>query len=307
VFAAKFGAASVRRVLAGVSLDVVIVAYRSREMVRDCLLSIQAFPPDAPMTIFVVDNDSRDGTLELVQRDFADVQAIANDVNAGFSIANNQAIRAGASEYVLALNPDTRVRAGALQQMIELMETHREVAIAGCRLELEDGSFDHAAKRSFPTPTSALAHFIGLGNRFRESARLAAYQAPHVRSGPVDAVNGAFMLMRREALNQVGLFDEGYWMYMEDLDLCYRAKRAGWVTWYEPDVTITHIKAGTSGKLRGPKLNYAFHYGMFRFYRKFYAPQRHSLVNLAVYLGIGGKLAVSLARTAVLRTYRPEA
>jgi N-acetylglucosaminyl-diphospho-decaprenol L-rhamnosyltransferase len=289
-------------VRAGVSLDVVIVAYRSREMVRDCLLSLRAFPSDAPMTIFVVDNDSRDGTLELIRQDFADVQVIANDVNAGFSIANNQAIRAGVSAYVLALNPDTRVTAGALQRMIEVMETHPKVAIAGCRLELEDGSFDHAAKRSFPTPTSALAHFTGLGNRFSGNARLAGYQAPHIQSGPVDAVNGAFMLMRREALNEVGLFDEGYWMYMEDLDLCYRAKRAGWVTWYEPDVTITHIKAGTSGKLRGPKLNYAFHYGMFRFYRKFYAPQRHPLVNLAVYLGIGSKLAVSIVRSATLRS-----
>lgn len=287
---------------AGVTLDVVIVAYRSREMVRDCLLSLQEFPPEAPMTVFVVDNDSQDGTLELLEQEFADVQVLANQTNAGFSVANNQAIRAGESTYVLALNPDTRVTKSALQRMVELMEKHPEVGIAGCRLELEDGSFDHAAKRSFPTPISALAHFTGVGRRFGATARLASYRAPHVESGPVDAVNGAFMLMRREALNEVGTFDEGYWMYMEDLDLCYSAKRAGWVTWYEPHVTVIHIKAGTSGHLRGAKLDYAFHYGMFRFYRKFYAPERSSLVNITVYLGISAKLAFSLSRTAVRRS-----
>jgi GT2 family glycosyltransferase len=284
------------------SLDVVIVAYRSREMVRDCLLSLREFPPEVPMTVFVVDNDSRDGTLELLELEFASARVLANNRNAGFSVANNQAIRAGKGTYVLALNPDTRVTKSALQRMVDLMEQHREVGIAGCRLEREDGSFDHAAKRSFPTLISALAHFAGVGRRFGANSRLAGYRAPHIESGVVDAVNGAFMLMRREALDEVGLFDEGYWMYMEDLDLCYRAKRQGWVTWYEPEVTVTHIKAGTSGTLRGMKLNYAFHYGMFRFYRKFEAPQRSLATNLVVYVGIGAKLGFSVVRTAVRRS-----
>ena len=153
------------------------------------------------------------------------------------------------------------------------MAEHDDVGICGCRLELEDGTFDHAAKRSFPTPVSALGHFVGIGRR-RATGRLAAYRAPAVEAGPVDAVNGAFMLMRRNALEEVGLFDEGYWMYMEDLDLCYRFAQAGWLTWYEPSATVIHIKAGTSGKNRKPRLNYAFHYGMFRFYRTHYAGGR---------------------------------
>ena len=171
---------------------------------------------------------------------------------------------------MLCLNPDTRVTPGALDRLLDLMEEHPEVGISGCRLELETGAFDYAAKRSFPTPLSALGHFTGLGRR-RESGVLAAYRAPEVESGPVDAVNGAFMLIRRSALDEVGLFDEGYWMYMEDLDLCYRFAEAGWVTWYEPSATVIHVKAGSSGPVRSPKLNYAFHYGMFRFYRKHYA------------------------------------
>jgi GT2 family glycosyltransferase len=285
------------------TLDVVIVAYRSRELVRDCLLSLQAYSARIPTTVFVVDNDSRDGTVELVRDAFPDVRLIGNGENAGFSVANNRAIRLGTGTYVLALNPDTRVTDGALDRLVALMEQQPRIGIAGCRLELEDGSLDHAAKRSFPTPLSALGHFTGIGRRAGARGLLAAYRSPDVESGPVDAVNGAFMLMRRRALEEVGLFDEGYWMYMEDLDLCYRFREAGWITWYEPSATVVHVKAGTSGKLRRPKLNYAFHYGMLRFYRKFYAPEHNSIVNGVVYTGIGAKLLVSLARTAVRRRF----
>jgi hypothetical protein len=105
-------------------------------------------------------------------------------------------------------------------------------------------------------------------------------------------------------LDQVGLFDEGYWMYMEDLDLCYRFSQAGWTTWYEPSVTVTHVKHGTSGERRAPRLNIAFHYGMLRFYRSHYARRRNPLVNAAVYTGIGVKLALSLVRTGLRRRMR---
>ena len=130
---------------------------------------------------------------------------------------------------------------------------------------------------------------------------LSQYRAPSVDRGPVDAVNGAFMLMRRAALDEVGLFDEGYWMYMEDLDLCYRFKQAGWTTWYEPSVTVIHMKGATSGRFRTSRLNYAFHYGMLRFYRKHYARTRNPVLNGAVYAGIGGKLALSLIASAIRR------
>jgi GT2 family glycosyltransferase len=282
------------------ALDVVVVAYRCRELLRACLASLLESTA-APLTVHVVDNASGDGTVEMVRAEFPAVTVTASKENLGFAAATNIGIRAGGAPYVLALNPDTRVTAGALDRLLRLMGERPEVGICGCRLELEDGGVDHAAKRSFPTPLSALGHFTGLGRRAGSRGRLAAYRAPDVESGPVDAVNGAFMLMRRSALEQVGLFDEGYWMYMEDLDLCYRFAEAGWVTWYEPSVTVVHVKAGTSGKLRSPRLNYAFHYGMLRFYRKHYARQRNPIVNAAVYLGIAGKLVVSLVRTEVRR------
>jgi N-acetylglucosaminyl-diphospho-decaprenol L-rhamnosyltransferase len=282
-------------------LDVVIVSYRSRDLLRRCLESLRTHSPSRPQHVVVVDNASGDGTAELVRAEFPEVELMQSGSNLGFSRATNLGIRAGRAEHVLALNPDTRVREGALDRLLEVMDEHPEVGICGCRLELDDGSFDHAARRSFPTPLSALGHFTGLGRRASATGRLAAYRAPNVEAGPVDAVNGAFMLIRRKALDEVGLFDEGYWMYMEDLDLCYRFARAGWITWYEPTVTVHHVKHGSSGKWRSPRLNYAFHYGMLRFYRRHYAPRHNPLLNALIYAGIASKLVLSLARASFAR------
>ncbi len=253
------------------------------------------------MLVRVVDNASEDGTAEMVAREHPEVELTVNSSNEGFSAANNTAIRAGGAPFVLALNPDTQVTEGALDKMLAVMEEHPEVGVGGPELILTDGTLDHAAKRGFPTPLSALGHFTGVGRGERARGRLGAYRAPEVDRGPVDAVNGAFMLMRRAALEEVGLFDEGYWMYMEDLDLSYRLRQAGWLTWYEPGAAVTHIKAGTSGPVRSPRLNRAFHYGMFRFYRKHYAELHSPLFNGLVYAGIGLKLVVSLLATPIRR------
>jgi N-acetylglucosaminyl-diphospho-decaprenol L-rhamnosyltransferase len=282
------------------ALDVAIVSYRCEALLRDCLQSLRDNPPNRDMSVHVVDNASEDGTAEMVAREFPEVRLTVSEQNTGFSVANNVAIRAGSAPYVLVLNPDTRITPGSLDRLLDLMDSKPDVGMAGPRLELDDGSFDHAAKRSFPTPVSALAHFTGVGRK-RDSGALAAYRAPDVESGAVDAVNGAFMLIRRAALDEVGLFDEGFWMYMEDLDLCYRLGQAGWITWYEPDVTVMHVKAGTSGALRSFRLNRAFHYGMYRFYRKHYSPDHNPLFNVFVYAGIVAKLAVTVVKTEIRR------
>jgi GT2 family glycosyltransferase len=236
-----------------------------------------------------------------VRARFPGVRLTENAANAGFAAATNLGIRAGSAPYVLALNPDTRLERGTLERLAELLEARPEIGIAGCRLVREDGSLDHAARRSFPTPLGALGHFTGLGRHARSPGALAQYRAPEVESGPVDAVNGAFMLIRRSALEQVGLFDEGYWMYMEDLDLCFRFREAGWTTWYEPSVSVVHVKGGTVGAARDTRLELAFHRGMARFYRAHVAPERSPLVNAAVRAGIAAKLAFALPRSAARR------
>jgi N-acetylglucosaminyl-diphospho-decaprenol L-rhamnosyltransferase len=286
---------------AGSSLDIVIVSYRCRDLLRGCLKSIRENPAGRPTTVRVVDNASADGTVEMVTAEFPEVELTAADRNLGFSAANNLAIAQGNAEFVLALNPDTRLEPGTLDTLLTLMDREPRIAVSGPRLIRPDGSEDHAGKRSFPTPVSALGHFLRVGRRLT-SGPLAAYRAPEVESGPVDAVNGAFMLMRRAAFEEVGGFDEGYWMYMEDLDLCYRLAQAGWTTWYEPSVTTMHVKGGSVDGARPPRLNYAFHYGMYRFYRKHYAAHRPLALNLLVYAGVAAKLAASVVSSAVTRT-----
>jgi GT2 family glycosyltransferase len=259
------------------------------------------------MAVHVVDNASGDGTAEMVEREFGEVRLTRNPTNIGFGAASNLGIRAGDAPQVLVLNPDTRVTEGALESLCELLDARPELGMAGPRLERDDGSFDHAAKRSFPTAVGALAHFTGLGRTAGAGSRLAQYRAPELderQAGAVEAINGAFMLIRRSALDEVGLFDEGYWMYMEDLDLNYRLARAGWITFYEPAATVIHVKAGTSGEVRNLRLNRAFHYGMYRFYRKHYAPERNPLVNAAVYAGIAVKFAGSALAAPFRRRLR---
>lgn len=284
-------------------VDIVIVSFRSRELLRACLESVQRHA-SLTASVTVVDNASGDGTGSMVSAEFGEMELIQAEQNLGFAAANNMAIRRGRAPYVLVLNPDTRVTEGALDVLLGLMKDRPEIGICGCRLLRNDGRFDHAAKRSFPTIAGALGHFLWIGRRAHAPARLAQYRAPSVDLGPVDAVNGAFMLIRREALDEVGLFDEGFWMYMEDLDLCYRFKEAGWTTWYEPSVTVFHAKGGSSGPIRSVRLNYAFHYGMYRFYRKHYSRRHPNVVNAAVYAGIGSKLVVAIVRGGLRRLSR---
>lgn len=261
------------------------------------------------MRVWVVDNASADGAAEMVRTEFPWVRLEPLAWNAGFCIANNVVLRQVEADYVLVLNPDTEVPAGALDHMLEVMDRRPEVGMSSCRLVMRDGTFDHAAKRSFPTPLSALAHFLRVGRSRHAPRRLAQYRAPELGEfdeGPVDAVNGAFMLVRREALEEVGLFDEGYWLYMEDLDWCYRFKRAGWTVWYDGRVSVLHVKGGTSvaetrtGRYRGLRSNVAFHRSMGRFYRKFYGG-RSRLLDAAIYAAIGVKLTVATARSTVAR------
>jgi N-acetylglucosaminyl-diphospho-decaprenol L-rhamnosyltransferase len=288
--------------MSGDALDVVIVSYRSRELLRACLEALRANPPSVPMSIVVVDNDSRDGTVGIITREFPEVELIASTENLGFAAATNLGARRGSAPHLLALNPDTAVTEGALDTVISVLESHPNVAVVGPRLLRPDGSFDHAARRSFPSPLSALGHFTGVGRRSRAAGRLAAYRAPQVESGPVDAVNGAFMLMRRSAFEAAGGFDEGYWMYMEDLDLSYRLARDGWLSWYEPSATVLHVKGGTVGGPRPVRLDWHFHRGMGRFYRQHYAAQRSPGLNALVYLGIAAKLATSVAQSSLRRS-----
>lgn len=288
-------------------LDIVIVVSNGdREHLRTCLVSLQRHPLTlGATTVHVVDNASQDRIDAMVADEFPYVRYQRLNRNSGFPTANNIGLRARSGRYALVLNPDTEFIEDSLDHLIRVMEERPEIGMCGCRLVRRDGSFDHAAKRSFPTPTSALAHFSGIGRRPSASAILAQYRAPQVgehEAGEVDAVNGAFMLARDEAISDVGLLDESYWLYQEDLDWCYRFKQRGWTVWYDGGTTVIHVKGGSTVRRghRGLRHNYAFHRNMARFYRKFYAGRRF-IVDGAVYAAIWTKFLISASRSAIAR------
>jgi GT2 family glycosyltransferase len=283
------------------TLDVVIVAFECRALLRDCLIALRENPADRPMRTVVVDNASTDGTAEMLAREFEDVDLIEQRANLGFARATNVGVRSGDADYVLALNPDTRVTRGALDRLVAVLDGRPDVAAVGPRLELPDGRVDHAAARSFPTPLGTLGHFTGLARRSWARGRLAQYREVPDTAGPVDVLSGACMLLRRSALEAVGLFDERYWMYMEDIDLCYRLAKAGWKRWYEPDARVFHVKRGASGHLCSWRVTWSFHAGMWRFYRDHYASETPSLTNAAVYAGIVAKLGVAAVTSLLTR------
>ncbi len=282
-------------------LEVIVVSHGAEGLLRRCLRSLEEHPAKGGMRVTVVDSGSPDGTPDMIEREFPAVRLIRRD-NIGFSAANNLALHASEARAVLLLNPDTEIYAGTLDAGLERLWSEERIGMVGVKLVTESGALDHACKRSFPTPLSALAHFTGIGRADSASGALSQYRATDLGDddpGEVDAVNGAFMLCRAEAVREVGLLDEGYWLYMEDLDWCHRFWDAGWRVFYEPAGTALHVKGGSSAGRRAPRQEIAFHRGMGRFYRRFDAPGHNPLLNVAVYAGIGTKLAASLAITAV--------
>jgi N-acetylglucosaminyl-diphospho-decaprenol L-rhamnosyltransferase len=295
-------------------LEVVIVSHGAEGLLRRCLHSLQEYPTRGEMRVTVVDSGSPDATPEMVAREFPEVR-LERRGNIGFSAANNLVLRESGAAAVLLLNPDTEVYAGTLDAALARLRSDERIGMVGVKLVMENGELDHACKRSFPTPLSALAHFTGIGRTDawlsfggndtpKLNHALNQYRATELgddEPGEVDAINGAFMLCRAEAVHEVGLLDEGYWLYMEDLDWCHRFWDAGWKVFYEPAGTALHVKGASSAGRRAPKQEIAFHRGMGRFYRRFDAPEHNPLLNVAVYAGVGAKLAVSLARTALSR------
>jgi GT2 family glycosyltransferase len=186
------------------------------------------------------------------------------------------------------LNPDTVLPPAGLSEMIAFMDAHSDVGVAGPRLERADGSLDKACRRSFPTPLVSLYHFIGLGKLFPRSRRFARYNLTYLdpaEQADVDAVVGAFMLMRTAALEGAGLLDETFFMYGEDIDLCYRIKQQGWRVVYQPAVTVLHLKGAASRKASTRAIA-AFYDAMKIFHDKHYRRTTPAPVNWAIDLGI---------------------
>lgn len=282
-------------------LEVVVVSYRSEALISRCLTSVRQHTPVGTL-VYVVDNASPDNTAAVVRRDFPEVLLMERSGNDGFAVANNAALRRVVAPYVLVLNPDAELAAGVIEHLIGVMDKHGDIGMIGCRLLTADGTPDHAAKRFIPTPAEATQYFVG--RLFGK--RISRYTAPDIDEfglGDVDAINGAFMLVRKSAMDIVGLFDEGYWMYAEDLDWCTRFRVAGWRVVYDGRVTAFHIKGGVAG-IRSPRLNYEFHRSMARYYRAYNGPV--AIAAFPVVTGIWLKFALTTIVDLVRRAAKAE-
>jgi len=282
----------------------IIVSFECRDALVACLESLERERENVELETIVVDNASRDGTVPLVVERFPWVRLVENHENIGFAHAANEAMTLTDADYLLFLNPDTIVPPGAIAQSVDALEGRPDVGMLGCKLVRPDGTFDHACKRGFPTISSSLYYFLGLAGRWPESARFGQYIAGHLgkdEPGFVDAINGAFMLVRRAAAEEVGPMDERYWLYAEDLDWCRRFGEAGWRILYWPRVEVVHRKGGSTGDYRSWPLNRAFHRSMWLFYEKHLAPTKPKPLSGLVWAGVWTLLSFSSLRNALRR------
>lgn len=289
-------------------LSIVIVNFNTKAVISNCLDSLYTHYAkefqNKIFEVFIVDNASSDGSVSYLRKKYSWAKLIENSENVGFSKANNYAIAKSQGEYVLFLNPDTIVPQSTIKEIIAYLEKNPVVGIATCKVLLKNGTLDDASHRGFPTPLRALFHFIGLASLFPQSPFFngyhLGYQDMHI-SHEIDACAGAFLMIRRTVGDAVGWFDEDYFWYGEDLDLCFKVKQKGYKVMYVPTVTITHLKGASSGLKKHSqnlssldsdtkaKITQARFDVMRIFYKKHYAQKYPSWLRRLVFLGISSK------------------
>jgi GT2 family glycosyltransferase len=272
-------------------LSIIIVNYKTFELTKNAINSILSNNCNYDYEILVVDNNSGDGSLEKLEETFCNeiknqkVTFIINESNKGFAHANNLAINSSSSRYVLLLNSDTILLDNTLNKCLNFINAHNDVGALGCKVSLPNGELDKACKRSFPNPINS---FYRLFHIPYNNPNLNNYNLDNLDDDgiyEIDCLVGAFMLVKREVINQVGCLDDDYFMYGEDIDWCYRIKKAGWKIIYFGKTEIIHFKGSSSNK-KSFKLIYAFYKSMYIFYKKHYTKQYSFGLNLLVYLGI---------------------
>lgn len=232
-----------------IDLSVVIVNYNAKEYLKKCLNSL--FESSLKnLEIIVVDNASKDGSVEELRKIAPKIKLITNKSNSGFSSANNQGVKISKGRYILFLNPDTNVYPKTLEQMVKFMDKNKDAGAATCKVLLPNGKLDDASHRGFPTPWNALSYFSGLDKLFPHSRIFGGYHMgweDFSKTHQIKACAGAFMLARREAGEDIGWWDEDYFFYGEDLDFCLELLKKGWKIYFVPRASILHYKGISSG------------------------------------------------------------
>jgi len=271
-------------------ISVVILNYNTKELTRMCLQTLFASTLGTyTMEVIVCDNGSSDGSAAIIRNEFPAVTFIDNKTNVGFAAGNNPGIRAAKGRYILLLNSDTEVPKGTVAAMIRFMDDHADAGAATCKLVLPDGRMDPACHRGFPTPWVALTYLTKLEKLFPKTRSFGEYHQGYKDLSAVhevDCIVGAFFMVRRAVIDDVGLLDEDYFMYGEDIDWCYRIRKKGWKIYFNPDVTTLHKKkqSGRSNTLKKRRVTTEiyFHRYNWLFYKKNYAKTYGPVVSFLV-------------------------
>jgi GT2 family glycosyltransferase len=281
-------------------ISVVLVSYNVRSHLLDTIRALLR-SRDVSIELIVVDNASSDDSAAVVEAEFPKATLIRNRENAGFGRACNQGLEKASSELVLLLNPDVVVDPNCVRELARFVQSRPDAGAAGPRLERPDGRPDLAARRGFPTPSAAFYRFVGLSRIFAKSARFNRYNMGYLSPNEVheiDSGTAACLMVRRTAVEQVGAFDPDYFMYGEDLDLCYRLKAKGWKIFYVPYAVAVHIKGASSGQ-RTAAMLHEFHRAMWIFHLKHYAQGLPAPVNGLVWAGIWTRWAALRLRATL--------
>jgi GT2 family glycosyltransferase len=269
-------------------VSVVIVNWKTPQLLANCLRSLRTDRGYRDFEIFVVDNASGDGSVDLIARDFPNVALIANDENVGFPKACNQAIAQAQGQYILLLNPDTYVVGDAISELACYLDQNHTCGAVGPKILNKDGSLQLACRRSFPDPLAALFRVTYLSWLFPKHPLIARYNLTYKDPDSileVDGLSGSCMMVRRSAIERVGMLDDEWFMYGEELDWCWRIKQAGMSIVYYPASVIYHYH-GAASRLRPVKATIALHHGLYLFYRKHIAERYWAPVNWAIYSAI---------------------
>ncbi len=288
-------------------LSVVIVNYNVSHFLEQCLLSVQSACKGIDAEVFVVDNNSVDGSVAMIREKFAWVSLIANTENVGFSKANNQAIRISQGEYVLLLNPDTVIEEDTFRKCISFMDDHPDGGGLGVYMVDGKGSYLPESKRSMPTPSVAFYKIFGLSVLFPRSKRFGRYHLGYLdknQTHEVEVLSGAFMMLRRSVLEITGYLDESFFMYGEDIDLSYRIIKAGFRNYYFPGTRIIHYKGESTRK---SSLNYVFvfYQAMIIFARKHFTGKNARLLSLMIHFAVYFRAAIAIAKRTLNRLMTP--
>lgn len=264
-------------------LSVIIVNYKVKDLLKECLLSVQDASENLAVEVWVVDNNSEDGSVEMLAQEFPAVHCIANKENVGFSTANNQAIRQSKGEHILLLNPDTLVPKNCFTDCLSFMENNLTCGAIGVQMHDAKGLFLAESKRGLPTPWASFCKMSGLNRLFPQSSRFNSYHLSFLdkdQNHKVEILSGAYMWMRKSALDKVGLLDETFFMYGEDIDLSYRIQQAGFENWYLGKLSILHYKGESTNKYQYSYIHRF--YGAMKIFAKKHFPKSYPFYALAI-------------------------